>query len=123
MTAAEVLALAKARDVTIRLYGNDLDIVAELEPDPDLLDAIAGCKPQLLAALRAERGHINRWIAARIVNYPADRCLHCRKPIIASQKWTDVTNGEAMARFHEACHVDWLAQQEVAARRAMGMME
>jgi hypothetical protein len=28
---------------------------------------------------------------------------------------------EATARFHQPCHAEWLAQQEGAARRAMGL--
>jgi hypothetical protein len=121
MTAAEILALVKARAVAIRLDGNDLDIIAEHEPDPGLLEAIAGCKPQILALIRAERGQINRWIAAHIVNYPIDRCPRCRKPIIAGQARIEVTDGEVAVRFHQSCHVDWLVEQEAAARRALGL--
>jgi hypothetical protein len=71
--------------------------------------------------LRQERGRINRLIAGLIVNYPADRCLHCRKPIVAGQPWIPVSNGEATARFHKPCHTEWLGQQELAARRVLGL--
>jgi hypothetical protein len=121
MNAAEILALARDQCVTVKLDGKDLDIVADHEPDPDLLSAIAGRKPEILSLLRAERGSINRWIAARIVDYPRDRCLHCRRPIIAGQKWIDVASGDALARFHRPCHAAWLAEQETKARKAMGL--
>jgi hypothetical protein len=35
--------------------------------------------------------------------------------------WIVVSNGEVTARFHQDCHGAWLAQQEVAARRALGL--
>jgi hypothetical protein len=34
--------------------------------------------------------------------------------------WTAVSNGEAVARFHQPCHAEWLAQQEVAAAGQWG---
>ena len=121
MRADEVLALAKAHGVMIRPDGDDLDIIADHKPDPDLLAAIASFKPQIVAARRAERGRINRLIAGLIMNYPADRCLHCRKPIVAGQPWIPVSNGEATARFHKPCHAEWLGQQELTARRVLGL--
>ena len=77
------------------------------------------------AYLRDHVGHVGRTEqrAARIVDYPPDRCLHCRKPTIVGQKWVDVASGGALARFHQSCRTAWLAEQEVAARRALGMPE
>jgi hypothetical protein len=121
VTAAEVLALAKAHGVTILPDGDDLDVVADREPDPELLDAIAGCKAAILAKLRAERGRINHWIADQLIDWPSTSCLHCRKPIVPGHLWTVVSNGEVAARFHQDCHSEWLAQQEVAACRALGL--
>jgi hypothetical protein len=68
---------------------------------------------------RGER--INRWIAARLIDWPSTSCLHCRKPITVGQTWAVISNGEVTARFHQDCHTEWLAQQEAAARRAMGL--
>ena len=51
MTAAEVLALAKARGVSITLDGAELELTADRNPGADLIDAIAGCKPQIIAFL------------------------------------------------------------------------
>jgi hypothetical protein len=48
-------------------------------------------------------------------------CWRCRRPIVPGQLWTAVSNGEAVARFHQPCHAEWLVQQELAARQAMGL--
>jgi hypothetical protein len=121
MTAAEILAVAKTLGVMIRPNGDDLDIVADDEPDPVLLDAIAGCKSAILARLRAERGRVNHWIANQIIAWPPTSCLNCRKPIVVGQKWVAVSSGEVTARFHEPCHSEWLVKQEVLARKAIGL--
>ena len=52
MTAAEVLTLAKAHCVTIRLDGDGLELIADRKPDADLLGAIAGRKAEIVALLR-----------------------------------------------------------------------
>ena len=54
MTVAEVLALAQARGVTIRLDGAELELTADRKPDSDLLDAIAGCKAEIVAFLHPD---------------------------------------------------------------------
>jgi hypothetical protein len=121
MTAAEVLALARTLGVMIRPNGADLDIVADDKPDPVLLDAVAGCKGEILARFRTERGRINHWIAKQIIAWPPTSCLNCRKPIVPGQPWVAVSSGEVTARFHKPCHAEWLAKQEVLARQAMGL--
>jgi hypothetical protein len=121
MTAAEIRSLARTHGVTIRLDGGDLGVVADREPDADLLAAIAAAKPQIVAVLRAERGRINHWIASRIITWAPDRCFHCRQPIVVGSKWTLVAAGDDQARFHEFCHAHWLVEQEVLARRALGL--
>ena len=121
MTAPEILALAKARGVTIRLDGDELEITADREPDPDLLAALAGSKAKILARLQTERGRINRWIADRLIAWPLTSCLHCLKPIVVGQQSIIVGNGEVTARFHQDCHSEWLAQQEARARLALGL--
>jgi hypothetical protein len=69
----------------------------------------------------AERTRIVRWVTAQIVNYPPDRCLCCRRPIVYGAKWVELVNDNARARFHFDCEPPWRAEQEVAARRAMGL--
>jgi hypothetical protein len=61
-------------------------------------------------------------VAAQIVNYPPDRCLCCRKPIVVGQKWTELVNDNGRARFHVDCAPVWRTQQEVAARRALNLV-
>jgi hypothetical protein len=79
VTAAEVLALAKARGVTILPDGDDLDLASDCEPDPDLLNAIASCKAEILAKLREERRRIVQWINANFSSSSPDVCRHCRR--------------------------------------------
>ena len=123
MTAAEILAEAAARgfQVSLNSTGDGLILWPGDDPPTDLVDLIRSAKPQIVAVLQAERGRINHWIADRLIDWPPNSCLHCRKPIIVGQLWTVVSNGEVTARFHEPCHAEWLAQQEVAARRALGL--
>ena len=73
------------------------------------------------AQAKAERARIARWVTAQIVNYPPDRCLCCRRPIVYGAKWIELVNDNARARFHSDCAPVWRAQQEAAARRAMGL--
>ena len=73
------------------------------------------------AAVRHERERIDAWIRNRLVDYPLAACLRCRTPIIAGQDWQEVSNGEARARFHRTCHAEWRAEQEAAARQALGL--
>jgi hypothetical protein len=123
MTAAEILAKAQARGVEVGLtpVGDGLRIWSDGDPPADLVELLKCAKPQIVAALKAERGRINHWIANQVIDWPPTSCLNCRKPIIASQRWVEVASGEAVARFHQDCHGDWRAQQEVAARRALGL--
>jgi hypothetical protein len=123
MTPAEILAVAAARGFRVGLTrtGEGLILWPGDDPPLDLVNLIKGAKPQIVALLQAERGRINRWIACRLIDWPPTSCLHCRKPIIVGQLWTVVSNGEVTARFHQDCHSEWLEQQEVAARRALGL--
>ena len=73
------------------------------------------------AAVRYERERIDAWIRNRLIAYPLASCLRCRKPIVAGQDWEEVSNGEARARFHRACHAEWRAEREAAARQALGL--
>jgi hypothetical protein len=114
---------------------HDDDIEGELSPPATMLEHAAAVErepehepvvpdlppPGPDPAVRYERERIDAWIRARIVDYPLAACLLCRKPIIAGQDWQDASNGEARARFHRACHVEWRAGQEAAARQALGL--
>ena len=74
-----------------------------------------------LAVVRYERERIDGWIRNRLVDYPLATCLRCRRPFVAGAAWEEVSNGEARARFHRACHAEWLAEREAAARQALGL--
>jgi hypothetical protein len=71
------------------------------------------------AGARVDQARIDKWVRDRLIDWPPTSCLHCRKPIVPGQLWTVVSNGEVTARFHQDCHSGWLAEQEVAARRAL----
>jgi hypothetical protein len=123
MTPGAILAEAAARGFKVGLNrtGDGLILWPGDDPPADLVDLIRGGKPEIVAALQAERGRINRWIANQLIDWPPTSCLHCRRPIIVGQIWAVASNGEAMARFHRDCHAAWLAQQVIAARRALGL--
>jgi hypothetical protein len=69
----------------------------------------------------AQRTLIARWVAAQIVSYPPDRCLRCRRPIAFGAKWVELVNDNARARFHVSCELAWREQQQMFARRALGL--
>jgi hypothetical protein len=123
MTTSEILAEAAARgfQVSLNSTSDGLILWPGDNPPADLVDLIRSSKPQIIAVLQAERGRINHWIADRLIDWPPESCLHCRKPIVVGQPWTVVSNGEVTAHFHEPCRGEWLAQQEIAARRVMGL--
>jgi hypothetical protein len=73
------------------------------------------------ARARLDQLRVDKWIRDRLIDWPPESCLHCRKPIIVGQLWIVVSNGDCAARFHEPCHAEWLEQQEAAARKAMGL--
>jgi hypothetical protein len=70
---------------------------------------------------RFDQLRVDKRIRDSLIDWPPESCLHCRKPIIVGQLWAVVSNGEVSARFHQNCHSEWLAQQEVAARRVLGL--
>ena len=94
------------------------------EPEPvasSPMEALSVVPEPESAAVRHERERIDAWIRNRLVDYPLAACLRCRTPIIAGQDWQEVSNGEARARFHRTCHAEWRAEQEAAARQALGL--
>ena len=91
------------------------------EPEPAAsspLEALSVVPEPESAAVRYERERID---ANRLIAYPLASCFGCRKPIIVGQDWQDVSNGEARARFHLACHAEWRTEREAAARQALGL--
>jgi hypothetical protein len=124
MTAAEIIAVATARGFQISLNPTgDRLILWPDDPPTDLVELLKCAKPQIIAALKAERGRINHWIANQIIDWPPTSCLNCRKPIVPGQRWVAVASGEFTARFHQPCHSEWLAQQEDLARKALGLAQ
>ena len=78
--------------------------------------------PARLAAVRYERDRIDKWIRDHLVVNPnVVGCQRCRRPIIAGDRWTETSNGEARGRYHQACYDAWRAGQEAAARQALGL--
>jgi hypothetical protein len=112
---------ARGFRVGLNRTGDGLILWPGDDPPVDLVSLIRSAKPEIVAVLQAERGRINRWIANQLIDWPPTSCLHCRKPITVGQSWAVISNGEVTARFHEDCHSEWRAEQEVAARRAMGL--
>jgi hypothetical protein len=79
----------------------------------------AAPKPGLTLTLY-DRARIDKWIRDRLVVDWRDSCWRCRKPIVVGQQFVDARGDEATARFHQNCHGEWLAEQEIRARRALG---
>jgi hypothetical protein len=121
MNPADIVEKARQRGVTVTLNdaGTGLSLSADGDLPNEIVELAKAHKPDIVAHLQTERRRINHWIADKLISWPPSHCLHCRNPIIVGQNWLDVTNGEATARFHQDCHGAWLAQQEVAARRAL----
>lgn len=122
MTVDEIMRQAGAESVSIALDGDDVLVDWNAAPPSDvLIAAIRSAKPEILARLQVERRMVNHWIAAHLIDWPPETCLHCRKRILAGQVFVDVTNGDARARFHAPCHPAWLADQEALARKTIGL--
>jgi hypothetical protein len=96
---------------------------AAAEPEPESVVIEAPVPAVESAAARYERELIDAWIRNRLIAYPLASCFGCRRPIVAGQDWQEVSNGDtnARARFHRACHAEWRAEREAAARQALGL--
>ena len=73
------------------------------------------------AAVRYERDRIDAWIRNRLIDYPLASCLRCRRPIVAGAGGRRFRTARRRARFHRACHAEWRAEREAAARQALGL--
>jgi hypothetical protein len=69
----------------------------------------------------AERVLINRWLAARIVNFSPLRCFCCKLPILPDTRWVERVSDRGRARFHSDCEPAWRAEQEPVAKRVLGI--
>ena len=97
MTAAEVLALAKAHGVTIKLDGAELELTADRKPGADLLDAIAGCKAEIITFLHPDA--VRRRLEAE-----AEVLRAARPPDVSDVHWEVAKRG--LRAFIAAGHGD-----------------
>jgi hypothetical protein len=86
MTGAEALALAKTRGVTIRLDGTELELIADRKPDSNLLDAIAGCKAEIIALLHPDAVRRRLEAEAEVLRAP-------RPPDVIDAHWAAAQRG------------------------------
>jgi hypothetical protein len=121
LTAAEVLALAKAHGVTILPDGDGLELAADREPDAELLDAIAECKAEILAKLREERRQIVQWINANFSSSSPDVCRHCGRGPKPGDAFVRLHCGDDSGVVHQSSCQAWQAAGEAEARRALGL--
>jgi hypothetical protein len=73
------------------------------------------------AQTRVDQARIAKWIRDRLMASSPGLCWHCRRPFVFGQKFIDLRGAETTVRFHVTCHTEWLARQEAAARRALGL--
>ena len=108
MTGAEILALARAHGVTIRLDGAELELTADRKPDADLLEAIAGCKAGLLAFLHPDAVRRRLETEAEVLRAP-------RPPDVTEAHWEVALRGlrSFLANGHgdEAERLGWLKDE------------
>jgi hypothetical protein len=122
VSPADIVAKARQAGVTMTLdnAGTGLSPSAGSDPPEETVEFVKAAKSDLVAFFQAERGRIKHWIADQFIPWPPDFCLACRKRTLA-WPWVEVSNGGATARFHQDCHPEWPARQEVAARKALGL--
>jgi hypothetical protein len=79
--------------------------------------------PQPKTTSRADQARVDKWIRDRMKVDWRDSCWKCRTPIIVGQAWLTVAGDGVLVRFHRDCHSEWRAEQEAAARKALGLMQ
>ena len=124
MTAVELIAAARALGADFVLKpdgGVTVKLGARLPPD--VVIALKGAKPQIAEALRRERTRIDRWIELRIIGWNSGQCFACRRSFAYGAKWVELVNENNRCRFHTACLPLWQLEQEMAARRALGLTQ
>lgn len=118
-----ILAQARARGVDVFLTeAGGLELLSAGAPPPDIVTLIKAAKPEIVSRLAMEARMIDRWVANHLIDWDPNSCLHCRQRILVGQQWIDVVNeDERRARFHKECLPAWRAEQEIAARRTIGL--
>jgi hypothetical protein len=115
-------ARARRQRVLERAKAKQARIERAASPVPPTFEAVEIAVPTPVLLSPYDELRIAKWIRDRLIDWPPGSCWHCRRPIAFSQPWTLVANGEVASRFHQACHAEWLEQQESAARGAMGLL-
>ena len=72
---------------------------------------------------RIDQARIDKWIRDRLMAAWPGGCWHCRRPILAGQKFVDVRGADVVVRFHRQCESEWRRAQEIAACRAIGLAQ
>jgi hypothetical protein len=68
----------------------------------------------------ADQGRIDKWIRDRLVDW-RDSCWLCRKPIIAGQLWTVVSNGGLWRDFIKTVMARGWSSRKTLAQQAPGL--
>jgi hypothetical protein len=69
-----------------------------------------------------DEGRIDWWIRSRLTDWRGGTCWVCRKNFRPGEKTTAIANCDgAETRFHQPCYSKWRTEQEVAARKALGL--
>ena len=134
-TPAELLAYAREQGFALRLDPNDsVGLRIGGNPPTVFIHAIRAAKMEIVAMLKnadtatavlgpVEQGRVDRWVRSRIVSWAPTDCFGCRRKIGVGEPWLDVVGDppEYRARFHKPCYDAWRAEQELAARKALGL--
>jgi hypothetical protein len=121
MSAAELLAEARRRGVTLTL--DDGDIIADGgDLTPGLIERLRKHKSEIVELLRREKHQVDAWVDAHVADYDFARCFGCKKPFQIDEKLVvAISRSGARARFHVNCRDEWFAEQEQRARKALGL--
>ena len=124
MTVEEALELARRHGVNVMLEGDSLHLEADAPPPNGLLAILGGGKLDIVAALRLreaeERRRIVQWVNDHFTSSPAGVCAHCGDGPRSQDPFVLLFVGNDRGEVHASCHPTWLAEQEAAARRALG---
>jgi hypothetical protein len=124
MTVEEALELARRHGVNVMLEGDSLHLEADAPPPNGLLAILGRGKWDIVAALRLreaeERRRIVQWVNDHFTSSPAGVCAHCGDGPRSQDPFVLLFVGNDRGEVHASCHPTWLAEQEAAARRALG---
>jgi hypothetical protein len=81
-------------------------------------------KRELVSALRMreaeQRSLITQWVNDHFASSPPGVCAHCGGGPRSQDPFVLLFVGNDRGEVHASCHPTWLAEQEAAARRALG---